>query len=185
MFLSHAISHLLASLLLAFSLTTCNSFLSLSLLFSPFYFYSPPPFCLFVYLRVPSSLFHSLLFCSKLIGNGFHIPVSGLQNSFFSAAGCDRFPAKDSLVKGTAHFLSVIFALQKFLKPFPVSFLIACSCELSEEEQSVTKRSFSLISGGDICCSLSPAHLVFVLDVLWLLKHFFPIIDLSVSHCSR
>jgi len=153
--------------------------LSLLLLFPPL------PFCLFVYLHVPSSLFHSLLFCSKLIGNGFHIPVSGLQNSFFSAAGCDRFPAKDSLVKGTAHFLSVIFALQKFLKPFPVSFLIACSCELSEEEQSVTKRSFSLISGGDICCSLSPAHLVFVLDVLWLLKHFFPIIDSSVSHSSR
>lgn len=159
------VSHLLAFLLFIRSLTTHNSLhifpvLSLST-------FTPPPllFFFFVCLFLPTFF---ILYYSSLIGNSFHIPVSGLQNSFFSTAGCYRFPAKDSLEKGNAHFLLVIFAIQKFLKPFPVSFLIACSCELSEEKLCVTKRSFSLISGRDICCSLSSAHLVFVLDVIWL-----------------
>lgn len=162
------VSHLLAFLLFIRSLTTHNSFLSISFLFSHFLLLLPLPSFFFFCLLISSNLFHSLLFFSELIGNSFHIPVSGLQNSFFSTAGCYRFPAKDSLEKGNAHFLLVIFAIQKFLKPFPVSFLIACSCELSEEKLCVTKRSFSLISGRDICCSLSSAHLVFVLDVIWL-----------------
>lgn len=165
------VSHLLAFLLFIRSLTTHNSLhifpvLSLST-------FTPPPllFFFFVCLFLPTFF---ILYYSSLIGNSFHIPVSGLQNSFFSTAGCYRFPAKDSLEKGNAHFLLVIFAIQKFLKPFPVSFLIACSCELSEEKLCVTKRSFSLISGRDICCSLSSAHLVFVLDVIWLWNTFFP-----------
>lgn len=132
--LSHAISHLQ---LLSFSLAACNSFLSVSLLFS-----------LLLLLLLLSLLFHSQQFCWKsfnFLGYSFHIPAFGFQNSFFSTTGfcAPAVKEKDRQIfsKGRFRERKYQFSLTDVCTPEVLKsfsglyfFLIACPCAWSGEE---------------------------------------------------
>lgn len=84
----------------------------------------------------------------------------------------ERPSAIDSLNKGNDHFLS-FFALRKFITGFPfsnfrLSALVSCQEEELRDTKGGKEKFFSPIRGGGICCSVSPLHLVFVPDVIWL-----------------
>lgn len=138
MFYLTVLHHLpsLALQLLSFSLAACNSFLSVSLLFS------------LLLLLLLSLLFHSQQFCCKsfnFLGYSFCIPASGFQNSFFSTTGCCAPAVKEKdrqiFSKGQFQERKYQFSVSDVCTPEVLKsfsslyfFLIACPCALSGAE---------------------------------------------------